>query len=77
MDKHAHNKPPEESNGSGSYYFTRWLGAVFYYLGSLGRQPFSDCSHRQYSRRNFITGYLLTIGFTVLLIIAINLIVFN
>ena len=56
-----------------TFYFSEWLGAMFYYFLGKRSQPFDMFIRNDYTIRNVITGWLLQLGIILFLIILLSL----
>ena len=68
-EKDCLTSPLDSSNeAEANFYFSKWFGAIFFYLFSFGQYPFEYFEKKKYSRRNIIVGYFAQIIIVGLLI---------
>jgi len=62
-------RPTGNNGGEGAYWFSIWLGAIFFYFWHGRKIPFDDLHVASYQRKNAWTGWAIQM---ILLAIAIG-----
>lgn len=58
-----------------TYYFSEWLGALFYSILDKKTHPFEEYIRKEYTIRNVMTGWSLQLGTIVMVIAFLSLLI--